>query len=298
MSSASRSTSRSRVEQSEAAVVGPFGHLLAALRHAHSRGFVHCDVKPENVRLSVNCDRAVVVDWGLARQRSKQRPHIAEVSAYASPEQLTGVNTDEIGRPKLQPAADVWSLGATLYEMLVGRPPFGDGTGGDCNSDTFDALVERVLRLCSDLPARPLGRPSMAERTRCAAGARACPRERRRAVQRPLGRRRRPAAARRGRRRLRRLRRVRGGAAQRSRLHVRPRASASRSSTSPSPPSRSPSTTLARRTRTPRSRRTSARWRRISSASECSLNSNTIYSTRGSVDRQACLNFQFIRPNL
>ena len=138
---------------SEAAARHLFGHLLAALRHAHSRGFVHCDVKPENVRLSVNCDRAVVVDWGLARQLSKQRPHIAEGSpAYASPEQLTGVNTDEIGRPKLQPAADVWSLGATLYEMLVGRPPFGDGTGGDCNSDTFDALVERVLRLNYDLP--------------------------------------------------------------------------------------------------------------------------------------------------
>ena len=45
-----------------------FGQLLCALRHAHRRGFLHCDVKPENIRLNLACDRVVLTDWGFARR--------------------------------------------------------------------------------------------------------------------------------------------------------------------------------------------------------------------------------------
>ena len=71
-----------------------FRHLLAALRHAHARGFLHCDVKPANVRLDRGCERAVLVDWGMARKRENQPGgSISQgTPAYASPEQLTGYN--------------------------------------------------------------------------------------------------------------------------------------------------------------------------------------------------------------
>ena len=153
-----------------------FRHMLSALRHAHSRGFLHCDLKPANVRLqmegntparggadplspmSANRLTAVLVDWGLARQIGDQPAHtMMGTAAYASPEQLTGYNVDSAwGRAKLGPHADVWALGTTLYEMLSGRVPFG--------GKSHDELVANALALNYDvsgsgrlaLPARQL----------------------------------------------------------------------------------------------------------------------------------------------
>jgi len=119
-----------------------FCQILSALRHAHSRGLVHCDLKPQNVRLSKECDRAVLTDWGLARRVGEQtEPIMCGTPAYASPEQLTGYDCDSIsGRlAALTPAVDVWSLGTTLYEMVEGEPPFA--------GRTFEDLARNVLSL-------------------------------------------------------------------------------------------------------------------------------------------------------
>jgi len=131
-----------------------FCHLLAALRHAHSRGFLHCDVKPENVRLNAACDTAVLVDFGMARALLQHggADGIGSIArgtpAYASPEQLTGHNPEQaFGEAELEPAADVWSLGATLFEMVHGHVPFG--------GESFEALVTNVMQLRFATAATP-----------------------------------------------------------------------------------------------------------------------------------------------
>ncbi len=88
-----------------------------AVHHAHERGVVHRDLKPAN--LMVENGRVFVMDFGLARRtgaRTSLSGAVVGTPAYMSPEQARGEATDA--------RSDVYSLGATLYELLAGRPPF------------------------------------------------------------------------------------------------------------------------------------------------------------------------------
>jgi eukaryotic-like serine/threonine-protein kinase len=96
--------------------------LLAALRAVHAAGVVHCDVKPANVLLSED-GRLVLVDFGIAEtigggpvHPARRTGQVIGSPAYMAPELVRG----EAPRP----AADLWSLGATLYTVVEGRPPF------------------------------------------------------------------------------------------------------------------------------------------------------------------------------
>jgi tetratricopeptide (TPR) repeat protein/tRNA A-37 threonylcarbamoyl transferase component Bud32 len=96
--------------------------LARAVHWAHQQGIVHRDLKPSNVLLTED-GVPKIADFGLARRLSNdagltQTGLILGTPSYMAPEQASG-NSKEAG-----PAADVYALGAVLYEMLTGRPPF------------------------------------------------------------------------------------------------------------------------------------------------------------------------------
>jgi hypothetical protein len=121
--------------------------LARAVQAAHEAGIVHRDLNPANVLLTDE-GTPKITDFGLAKRLDEvgqtQSGAIMGTPAYLAPEQALG-RSKEIG-----PAADVYALGAILYEMLTGRTPF---TGGD----TLELLQQAV----HDEPVPPrLLRPS------------------------------------------------------------------------------------------------------------------------------------------
>jgi serine/threonine-protein kinase len=111
-----------------------------ALQHAHGAGIIHRDLKPRNVLLDAG-NEPCVLDWGLSWRRGdkpeKNTQNIVGTPAYMSPEQARGEEQ------KLTPASDVYSLGAILYHLLAGAPPFDAQTSW------------KTLQMAMSLPLRP-----------------------------------------------------------------------------------------------------------------------------------------------
>ena len=95
--------------------------ILDALDTMHKHGVAHRDLKPENIMVDAN-DRVTIIDFGIAMKADARRiTHVGFSPAlgtpdYISPEQVRGARGDQ--------RSDIYALGAMLYEMLTGEPPF------------------------------------------------------------------------------------------------------------------------------------------------------------------------------
>lgn len=136
-----------------ARIVHILGQVLGALAAAHNAGIVHRDVKPENILLveHTSGETAKLADFGIAKPFGGSLPDSAALTiagmlngtpTYMAPEQASGAELD--GR------ADLYAVGAILYEMLCGTPPFLD-------EKPFDLILAHLMRAPSPPSERRAG---------------------------------------------------------------------------------------------------------------------------------------------
>jgi hypothetical protein len=136
--------------------------LANTLGFAHAHGVIHRDVKPDNVVLGAHGE-TVLLDWGIARvgddavvSTGEDAPSepletsdgtVLGTPAYMSPEQASGA-IDE-----MSPATDVFAIGAVLYHVLSGRPPYAEGSAMQVLAAAAAGDHPPIDRVAADAPA-------------------------------------------------------------------------------------------------------------------------------------------------
>lgn len=121
--------------------------IARALVHAHSRGIIHQDVKPQNV-IILRDGTAKLMDFGIASFAATQETRVAQEAIgsvhYISPEQARGLSIDY--------RADIYSLGVVMYEMVTGKLPFDGDTAVQVVMQHINAKAKLPSELVAELP--------------------------------------------------------------------------------------------------------------------------------------------------
>ncbi|HTL34142.1 MAG TPA: serine/threonine-protein kinase [Kofleriaceae bacterium] len=137
---------------------------IDAIGHAHKRGVIHRDLKPQNILVG-ELGETVVIDWGLAKVIGEEdlepdsvepkiptaadslKTHIGAVfgtPGFMAPEQARGEELDQRG--------DVYALGATLYQLMAGKPPVSGKSATEMIASTITHKIVPVTRVVPEAP--------------------------------------------------------------------------------------------------------------------------------------------------
>lgn len=120
-----------------------------ALAHAHRHGVIHRDLKPSNLIVDAD-DHIWLTDFGLARSLDDPALTASHVMLgtprYMSPEQAS------LKREEIDARTDIYSLGATLYELIAGRPPFDGETPHQAMHAILTSQADPLWRQCAEVP--------------------------------------------------------------------------------------------------------------------------------------------------
>jgi serine/threonine protein kinase/WD40 repeat protein len=123
--------------------------IVCAIQAAHVAGFLHRDIKPSNVLLS-EAGEIKVTDFGLARAANgsnlSMSGELLGTLAYMAPEQVTG------RKSSIDSRVDVYGIGATLYELLTGRPPFIGNTPAETLMQVVHATPKQIRDMNPAIP--------------------------------------------------------------------------------------------------------------------------------------------------